>query len=350
MGKKTERIAELEERLAAANSLIRTVGTHLAVDVGDDITPDNVRRYSQRFQNAIYDLPGRSRPAFENSAERVEDKRPAPPRASWDTFDDEVDEEIDRLGDKGLVPARQPEAMLPAEHSGLASIMDIARELGLDIAGIEANAALSLIYQELLRIKNPGDVGEGLTKGDTLAEAIGHGRKVEHDLRNSIRDARDMITRIAGAMQLPDWDPKDPEAVLARIQRWESIKHLVRRRILHFEKSHPLAGAVLDERAILDELRAILTQIIAPADLGKFMGKLPPPVASRSALEAAGSPPVSVADLLNIQDVVRASMLGPSRVTSTLTRMCEYKPLVEDFLSFMNLVVMPVLARHKAPE
>lgn len=360
MGKKTERIAELEERLAAANSLIRTLGQKLTVNVGDDITPDNVGRYTQRFIAALQVWESRFRnplPTFEvNEPNDVRPARRPAAEHAWDTFDDEVDQEIDRLEGRGLVPTRSHEAMQPAERAGLTSIMDIAREVGVDTAGLDAAGALSAIYQEILRIKNPGDVAGETGKGDSLVEAIGHGRKMEHDLRDELRNARESLGRIAAAMQLPDWEPKDTGAILARIQRWESIKILVRRRLMGMTAMTP---------AVRDELRYILAQIIAPADLGKFLGKLPVVASSPSALQAAESPPAATMftgdALVTIRDALQSQREGftssrypvPTTLQSVervFDAMAKWAPVAVDFVDFLNLVVVPTLKHAQALE
>jgi hypothetical protein len=154
-----------------------------------------------------------------------------------------------------------------------------------------------------------------------------------------------MIARIAGAMQLPDWDPKDPQAILERIQRWDGIKHFIRRRLHRYEASGP------ETISTTSELRAVLVQIIAPLDLGKFLGKMPVAVSSQSALTAAESKPAAETFTKEHVGVILNQMRMETRSTRTpllreiFADLLQRPTLCADFIAFMNLVVLPVQQR-----
>lgn len=369
MGQKTDRIKHLETSLAASNTLIRFIGERLHVEVDDDVTPDNLARYLSRFAAAA---------AAATDVEEDDDH--ALPGGSLQTFDKLVDQETDRMRESGLLgDGGSPVAMVPSarrstafsegERVGVATVLDIARELHIDVSDVDLPAALVLIYKEILRIKNPGDVGgesadsAGLTKGDSLAQAIQYGRETEHHLRDELRSSRELVARVAAAMQLPAWNPHSGEEILERIQRWESIKHLLRRRILQLDAGEAGSGF---GAALACDLRAVLVHIVGPAVLAKFLENKPKAVISATVLataersaaapEAAASPFKSLtpADLDLIAEAVHTSSLGGKMIAAepvahlvpVLTAISSAPRSVRvDLVTFMNLVTLPALEK-----
>src|SRR5262249_47815827 len=169
------------------------------------------------------------------------------------------------------------------------AVQDIARELGVQIEGERLLDALLAIRAGLLRVKSPGDVagssGEtALAKGDSLADAVRHGREIEHQLRDDLTTARTALNRIAAAMQLPDWD-RTATPILERIQKYEVVKHAIRQRIIALrgrtDYNLPSATIAMIER----ELRLILCLLIGDSATERLLAKLP--IAASSTLVTA---------------------------------------------------------------
>lgn len=359
MGKKTDRIAELENKLEAAHTLIVSVANLL--NIGDagvrtDLDLDNVRSWIARFTQAIHaraEAPPTTMVAPAQPAARAS--------GSWDTFDSEVDEEIDRMKSRDLVPRTPTEAssaMVASgdDDGGWPMIADIASVVGVDVSREASHgAALSTILRTLEALKNPGDVAGETAKGDSLLDAVRHGRDAEHQALGDLRGARESLARIASALQIPHWDPANPEAaILERVQHWDGLKHMIRRRISLLETGYTVALDAMEGKpthiAVMQDLKWVLTQIIAPIPLAKFLGKMPAAVAATPTVMQAAD--VSLPSMLDIRPVTRddvnifTSGEDDHRYIISIMQRIAGTDLTVDLLNFLNLVVLPALRRR----
>jgi len=260
MGKKTERIAELEETLASSRMLILSIAQDLNIAA---LLPHDWRQHpfqvARLFTRAIgiRPAPGPVAPTSSADAETEADpvSRSAPaetgttrPRSAFPetpelpSFDAMVDDQVAKI-ERAKAPVganavviSDPGAEVPLEmmHT-LRNVIDaVAQELGIEHEGQAPFDVLYACYNEIRRIKNPdgtidADTGdEALSKGDSLAEAVAHGQRTENTLREQLEASRTLVNRIAGALQISTWSPDGAE-LLERVQAWSTARTILRR-------------------------------------------------------------------------------------------------------------------------
>jgi len=344
-----------KNNLEAANSLIQEIGELIGVDVEDEITPHNVVSYTAQFVAAL-STGGPTRTGGLAGG-------------GLDSFDErDLDTEIDRANAQGPGRAlqRRQDAADDRAHgqpNRAASFIDgIAEELGLDLTGMIAADALAAIYQEIQRIKNPAtdvDAAGPLSKGDTLAQAIQHNARQRTHLDAELTRNRKIVGNIAGAMQISVTDiDADGSQLVERIQRWETFKHILTRRIrelLTGEKTPTDDQNV----AIAEELQTLLSLIMSSQEFVKWQRGKParvvkPAVASLGNVEPtqATFPAFTAKASLQLTSLVVSGSVAPGAdtpearyVAEIVTKMSASNAATEEFVRLMNLVILPILAR-----
>ena len=251
-------------------------------------------------------------------------------------------------------------------------ILAIARELGLGVGAMRHDEALAQIHQEILRIKNSGSdvqaesTDKALTKGDSLGEAVAHGHSQNAELRAEVTRARSIINRLASVMQVGQWD-RDGTELLERAQQYENWKHDLKRRIRELCDG-PALG--VDEVAvnghIADELQAHLARLMAPKELAGWLKSRPPRDVVRAATGTVVYLPypftfktddVALLHVEHRATGIRSAMAignmgnGGSRyleMSGVFGEIRESQVASEEFVRFMNAVILPILARQRA--
>lgn len=276
-------------------------------------------------------------------------------------------EDAVRTGDEND-EALTKEVASDSATSAWTAIADIARELG--IGDIEREfwsnpdgalgAALREIRAEILRIKNPsGDVAAdaagALSKGDTLGEAISHNRAAQQSLELELGKAREIIQRLAGAMQISQWDVDGTELV-ERAQRWDGFKHALRKSldVWRARASSPDLGAGTNPTgAIVLELSGFLALLTSHSSLAAWL-KNKPKVASDALLSVASDPPLttfskeSLSDIVTCLHATEVDRAGSSWTVAKMTSVMDSSVASAEFVNLMNLVILPILARQGA--
>jgi hypothetical protein len=385
MGKK-ERIADLEKQsddlgrsrdllatsAAAANMLIQQIGREVGVIVNEQIVPSNASEYGARILAAIRAVRQRARTDGAATDEVLSGSRMEAP-------DHDIDREIDHANEVlhnevALAKADPLFGDVPTTTlvSGVIdAIARIAREFDLDTTD-SPGEALGRIHLEILRLKNPsGDVtseadNPALSKGDSLAQAIEHNAAERDHLHTELTRARAIISRIAAAMQIGTWDA-DGTQILEKVQRWETLKHVLSRRIHELRSGSPDPSGNIGKQwhaarpAIAIELEHHLARLMAPKEFAKWLEGKPPGVVTPAVAELAEQPPatdqaatemMSAGDIVRLSRVIRQSvdvsdvLIGfLDRVFGAMARSVEAS---SEFLNLMNLVVLPLLARQAA--
>lgn len=384
MGQKTDRIKELEGNLSCYRKLLRHIGDTLG-GVEFEVTDEtDVAIAHQRFLDAIRrmkePLPPREPGDFKESilSQPRRRSRPTAP-GSWDTHDELVDEQIERMEAQGLTKPRESGGVLVRRDDGefaplLADlapiILLIAGELGLNVGEARHDEALTAIHEEIVRVKNQGADVEAesgskfLSAGKSLGQAIAHDHAQAAELREGAALARTIVARLAAVMQIDKWD-KDGTELLERAQRWEGWKHELKRRIRALRASG-LNQAEFDfNKGIADELQRQLERLMS----GKEMADWLKANEKAGAVKVDAGPPALPypfefrADDVPLMQVahIKASMdtgttMGPRALTrwsdlgNTFTEIAASRVATEEFARTMNLIVLPILARQRAAQ
>jgi hypothetical protein len=413
MGQKTERIKELEGELAAARYLLRSIGDTMGVTLDTASTIAETLPLHKEFMDALRQKRAPSPEVTESLKQLAairgttvtEVVRPNPlPRRSvpspggWDTHDDLVDEQIDRLEAQGLTKPRDtvPSGVTPIRGGELAirdnasplsssdlapTIQGIATELGLNIDEMSLHESLVAIHEEILRVKNMGADVEAeannpfLSSGKSLGQAIAHDHAQSTELRDSLTQARTIVNRLAAVMQVDKWD-KDGTELLERAQRWEGWKHELKQRIRSLRATPPYGTVTLSKdspggwvdvhKQVADELDRHLQRLLSTKEMAdwlktneKMMAAAPKPeiepsppypfeftnadcsIIARAMDESLGQhpePPSATARerILAIAGVFREAM------HSVVGR--------QEFARTMNVIILPILARQRAAQ
>lgn len=400
MGQKTDKIKELQNELAAERYLLRKIGDTVGIEFEPPTTTAEATKEHQRFLDALRNMSGGGLGLVDwdkaKPASRPRRPRPVAP-GSWDTHDEEVDEQIDRLEAQGLTQPREgggamvrrdsgdAYSSLPPdiafEHAGIdQTVTSIAHELGLNVAQMPLGEALGAIHEEIVRVKNQGADVEAesgskfLSANKSLGQAIAHDHAQAADLRDAATAARTIVARLAAVMQIGQWD-KDGTELLEWAQKWVGWRYDVMKRIreLRSATSHGFSDPSIDERVtnakIADELQRHLDRLLSPKELATWLKSLEKSGAV-SAVKVDAGPPVppypfefTVIDPPVIEEVLKvgaahdASCSHSERRSKRVDAIIEVFRLIsnsrtatEEFARTMNLVIFPILARQRAAQ
>lgn len=386
MGQKTERIRELEGEVAAGRYLLRHIGDSVGCEFEPPTTTAEAQREHRRFLDALELEVEATRSGPESAARIRMARRPRPAApGSWDTHDEEVDDQIDRLEAQGLTRPREGSdvvqtAMMvssaaPGDDTAQDLLGSIARELGLNVEQMPLHEALGAIYEEILRVKNQGADVEAesgskfLSAGKSLGQAIAHDHAQAADLRDGVTQARTIVARLAAVMQIDKWD-KDGTELLERAQRWEGWKHELKRRVRALRGPVVTRGLTFDRdrpepnnAAIADELQRHLERLMSTKEMADWL----------KANEKAGAatvdagPPVPPypfefrqTDIHHIRMAVIHAGAADGVDTALAGRLSGIGVVLHDlaasmvgaheFARTMNLVILPILARQRAAQ
>lgn len=384
MGQKTDKIRELEGELTAARHLLRHIGDTVGCEFEEPTTVAEAQREHKRFLDALRAMKGAAQdlgPVLDGLKAKYPN-RPITVRVpgDWDTFDEHVDAQIDRMAEQGLTtPAsgalarREPDPGFTQEEADAmdrSTIRDIARELGLGAQGDpDSGELLPAILAEIVRVKSLGSdvaapsTNKSLSKGDSLADAIMHGHAQASDLRDATTQARMIVNRIAAVMQIGTWD-KDGTELLERAQRWENWKYEIMQRIRALRATPGvllLSGDPVNG-CIADELDRHLQRMLAPSDLARWLKSNEK---AAGAVKVDAGPPVppypfdfKTTDVHYIRKAVNAAAVADGVDGALATRLQSVGSMLHDlaasmtgsqeFVLTMNLVILPILARQRA--
>lgn len=248
---------------------------------------------------------------------------------------------------------------------------EIAQKLGIDPSSY-ANGQITddMILEAVRRLHNPHhDMSHGdalmVSKKDTLAEAMEQNRKERSELDHGLTQARGTVQRLAGALGVSEWN-KDGDEIVEKAQRWGVFAYWLKKRLGEIMAGPP-AGA--DDEADLaharaGELRTVLAALMSEEKLAKFIQNKPVKV-SPTLLDLAengapkGNTYLDVEFNYNDVRLIAAGIekyasalpvdVGEARVDQLMLvfkRLVESTAAREEFLSIMNLVVLPLLRRQ----
>lgn len=353
MGKKTDQIEALTAELEATKILLRGFGDTVGVVIDRPITPADIPRYTREFTDAMRGGAA-AQPSHVALAELA--KRPRPSRMSgdWNTFDDHVDDQIDRFEAQGLTD--KDGAKSEDEDDPLEIVANIAREIG--VTGATPADTLRLIYEEVLRLKNPGDIAapsdsRALAKGDTLGDAFSHAHDQNQHLREGVQQVRTVLQRIAAVMQVDRWDPDGTE-ICERAQTYEGWKHALKKRIKDLLAGVSGTGAI--NQAIAQELQSHLERLMTRRELVDW-NKSRDTWVKRAAEAAAITPMIEPypftfrnSDLAMIRHALVFDEARARSLMGVFADICDSVVATDAWVKFMNRDLSPILARQRAAQ
>jgi len=395
MGKKTDEIRDLRNTLAACGVVLSRVlhklqlpfeypdhesATRIADSIDRAIDALRPRRGESGATPGDPRVVGRRPPGEtrEQYDQRTGTTRHTVPAAAgpWHTFDDEVDAEIARLAERGeLAPRPSPPAAgqtemsqdqpagggtLPRVASGTAlavretdatpdTIRAWVERIGELVGAWDDDTAqmLQSIHGEILRVTGARSP-ESAAPVESLAEVVGAGRDENIHLREEFTKARTIIGRVAAAMQIGEVDP-DGVLLLEKVQRWESAKVLLKRRVTELERQN------LPRMA--DELKVHLASLISSKEFNDWMKAKPKvdqaKLLSTDALEIAQAPDLGRFHAIRREDVQRVCEILDSENIGrrdahpfdVFEAMLKSQTATQEFIKATNLLVIPILAR-----
>ncbi len=394
MGKKSDRIEELmaelhdaTAELMATRFLLRGMGDMVGAEIEAPSSMEVAQRCLIEFGDALQRrwstgvpplIPGlRMRPPAPSRTASPTKTSAKVADMPWHTFDEEVDEQIDRLDEQGLTKPRENGAMTVVASTtdedeadgAIQTIDDLARELGIQPRDTPM-ATLAAAHQEVLRIKNIGsDVqasssNKALTKGDSLAESVAHGHAQNAELRDGVTQARTIVNRIAAVMQIGAWD-KDGTELLERVQQYENWKHDLKRRIRELQVAPIPVDAIRDEVSVnghvADELQSHLARLMAPKELADWLKSRP-----RDSVVKAASPVhlpypftfkqtdihclrVATRDA-GLESRVESLTIRLEGLSTMLHELAASNTAADELTRLMNVVILPILARQRSAQ
>lgn len=339
---------------------LRSVSSILGVPIRD-VTHANVPAVIAKMTRAIHELSGPSR----------RDSDHALPGGALETFDHDVDRELDRL--QGETQNQVALQARPRGRGESTPLQRLAHELDVDISGLSAEQALDAFTQEIARIKNPsGDISDStgdptLSKGDTLSEAIAHNADQRRHLEAEVTRVRGIVGRIAAAMQVDNWTADEAAGIIERVQRWEMLKHELRTRIRDLSKAGGGSRGTLVERfassavARVQELEHMLNRLLSGKEMDDWSK-------NRPRLQASAAPSTAPYDRIDagavavLEDAVDTAVQaenGPGKLRVNYQPQLHQWHLVlqalvkstrgtEEFVYLMNHVILATLAQEAA--
>lgn len=356
MSKKDDRIKELEDEVrgvtdevAASTGLIQTVATILGIaPLECALTMNTLPAAIARFTHRISELRMTERAAELSADQRLEraldegeqGEVDGLPGQALQTFDKLVDREVDQIPE----PVQAIRIVLLA----------IAREIGIhNPDALSDNDLGQIIYAEIHRITHPAaDVDSddrGLAKGDTLAQAVAHGRGREHQLLADLTQARATLSRIASALQIQGKIDEDGTEILERVQRFANLKYTLKGRLAEMRKiANPAHEA---SRWAIDELRFVLSLIVAPQVLAGWIANKPAGAATAAVLEQAEIAPAVPSLTFTALDIQSISIRMQDyhnfpKLIDLLNRLSKSVVASIELVHFMNLIIIPLLDRQ----
>jgi len=351
MGKR-QQIEDLQLENQAANQLIRQLGDILGVAVDSDVTPQNVVGYVSKFSAAL----------SSNHAIAPRAGSAGLSGGNFNTFDDDLDEEIDRANrTSGAGNALVVRDVVGQSHGDTTQdvITSIGQEVGMaDAHLLTPSAALREILGRIRALKGTGDIGESdnpqVSKGDSLQQAMQHNSSMRQHLDSAVTRARAIIARIAAAMQIATWDDDGTE-LIEKIQRWETYKHVMSRRIKNLRKPGADDAENKVNQAMSDELETHLAQVMAPKEFAKWLENKPRGTVNTKAVmdlvAAPATPPGEflMSDLTDLTALLKnTDGTVSSKARELLVEVNTSTVAAGEFVRLMNLVILPIVARQRA--
>lgn len=255
------------------------------------------------------------------------------------TFDDLVEQEIERFGDEAVLPAGALAKRAPGLNPHQSQVISqIWRELGIPGDTMSEDEILAAVRN----LKNGGgDVEAEATPGTatshSLADVVAQGRQLEHGLRDELTRARDIIGRVAGALQVSQWDADGTE-IIQKAQRIEKAKMALRQAITVYR----LANEPSERIGVLQDVLTILT---SSREVARWMENKP---AAVRAMEVAPTPDLGRFKPFlasSLRDIWHATeFIADGNIRRVFGAMDEAGGVGADFVTFMNLVIIPRLA------
>ena len=355
MGKK-ERIAELEAQVRLYHALVGGLAGRLGMTAieedGPLMTAKEYPRVYEAFHRHITDLRDRAQLELPG----VSPAPAAPPQLAIVRAEDEAESDGDAveqvaeifraaaaLAGELEIKTHDPDTGEPRRIADLLNdVLSAMGELkgGADVSGDAESTAL--------------------TKGDTLAGAMIHNSRKIDEMAQGVSQARLALRRIGEALGVTQADP-DGELTLEKAQQWGVFCYYVKKRYAHWNEmaanlptsdTSELAQCMRNARA---ELANILARLVAPAELAKWLKDKAPAVATAGVLGLAEDRTVgsqferfTAADVERVAhavtDYVRA-FPAEARIEPFFTALRRSPSAVNEFVTLMNLVILPIVTR-----
>lgn len=202
---------------------------------------------------------------------------------------------------------------------------------------------------------------------ESLEDIVRRNNWERQTLHDNQRVSNALISRVASALQVTKWDADGTE-ILEKAQRFSVFVHFLSKRLKALVTLNGNGGAGSDpdndlvdrtrgqqRQAVIDELRTIISALVAPPAVSKFLHEKSPPRVTQGIFDTALEPEAQVGDLtrsdvLALRDAwaVYAAERGgtPNRVDWLLS-LVKSEVAVKEFVEIVNILLVPTLNRLK---
>ncbi len=193
---------------------------------------------------------------------------------------------------------------------------------------------------------------------ESLTEIVRANNHERSELNTRFSRANTALNRIASALGVTHWD-HDASEVLERAQRFATFSHWLGRRLKECEdgmRTDTTSTPVNIHLAQADAFRGILTALVAPEALSKFVRERKPPTSTPAMFAAATIPDVATGtfldklvtreDLIWLRDAAAVYAAERQQIAPEwLALVVKSEVATADLLDLLNLVMMPMLRR-----
>lgn len=237
-------------------------------------------------------------------------------------------------------------------------LLEVSDELGIPQDDTRTTHGIACqTHTAILKLRNSGadidpEAGQALVKGDSLAQAIQHNLDMRAHLESEVARLRLVVQRVAEALQVQQFD-SDGLELLERINRWQNLKFTIRSRRKELLASGAATSAV-------DELNHLLAFVTLPKELAEWLSSKPKPTATDAVIGLGESPrpaastirPITTADISYIRST--GMELGDGHderayyLYDLVKSICAASSASNELVNLVNLVVIPLVERHRA--
>lgn len=195
-------------------------------------------------------------------------------------------------------------------------------------------------------------------KRETLTEIVDRNNWERAELNEKQRKANALISRVASALQVTRWN-EDGAEILEKAQRFSIFHHWLSSRLKAqlLDRNTPHTDGEVDcIDAQIAELRTVISALVAPPQLSKFLHErlAPTAVAPPSIFDVANDAQATLgnatrSDILALRDAfaVYVAEGRVERMPEWLRLVVKYEEATAVLLDLINLVLVPTMARMK---
>lgn len=241
----------------------------------------------------------------------------------------------------------------------------ITKALGIDVPD-GAEASDDIILEVIHRLKGPtsdGEEGAMVKRNESLADAVLQNKGERAKLADRLQAADGIVNRLAATLQVDRWGPDGAE-IVEKAQRFSTFHYWLKKRLLAIGDPNRDLNRERAEAVTL-ELRTVIAALVGDAQLAKLIQTKPVAVSKTILDLAENRPPAETwrfepGDFHKIESALDKVALDVEQGAAPVGIKFRVRELADlflqlhasavntDLVEYINLVVVPALARLKA--